>query len=67
MTQASAALSFTGAVKTYGPHRAVDGIDPGIARPAPHRALGAILVLTSWLLVFCSYAVLSYRRSAGTS
>ncbi|WP_030679673.1 ABC transporter permease [Streptomyces cellulosae] len=30
--------------------------------PAP----GAILVLPVWLLVFGSYAVLSYRRSAGT-
>ncbi|MFE0510234.1 ABC transporter permease [Streptomyces sp. NPDC058964] len=31
--------------------------------PAP----GAVLVLVTWLLVFCSYAVLSYRRSAETS
>ncbi|MCF3135194.1 ABC transporter permease [Streptomyces olivochromogenes] len=31
--------------------------------PAP----GAVLVLTSWMLVFCSYAVLSYRRRAGNS
>ncbi|WP_416482175.1 ABC transporter permease [Streptomyces sp. CL12] len=27
---------------------------------------GAIIVLTGWLLVFGSYAVLSYRRAAGT-
>ncbi|MFJ9818130.1 ABC transporter permease [Streptomyces sp. NPDC101151] len=32
-----------------------------------HRpALGAIIVLAFWLLVFGSYAVLSYRRRAGT-
>ncbi|MDO0927950.1 ABC transporter permease [Streptomyces sp. TG1A-8] len=29
-------------------------------------AAGAIIVLTAWLLVFGSYAVLSYRRGAGT-
>ncbi|MEU6576904.1 ABC transporter permease [Streptomyces sp. NPDC046805] len=29
-------------------------------------ALGAVLVLTAWLLVFGSYAVLSYRRSAAS-
>ncbi|MEU6085748.1 ABC transporter permease [Streptomyces sp. NPDC047085] len=29
-------------------------------------ALGAIIVLTMWLLAFGSYAVLSYRRRAGT-
>ena len=28
-------------------------------------AAGAILVLAGWLLVFGSYAVLSYRRNAG--
>jgi ABC-2 type transport system permease protein len=28
-------------------------------------AVGAILVLTAWLLAFGSYAVLSYRRTAG--
>ncbi len=27
---------------------------------------GAIIVLTAWLVVFGSYAVLSYRRRAGT-
>lgn len=29
-------------------------------------ALGAVVVLTAWLLAFGSYAVVSYRRSART-
>jgi hypothetical protein len=29
-------------------------------------ALGAVAVLTAWLLVFGSYAVVSYRRAART-
>lgn len=40
MTQTSAAVSFRGAVKAYGPLRAVDGVDLGIARGETVALLG---------------------------
>lgn len=40
--------------------------EPGTAVADGHApAVGAILVLAVWLLAFGSYAVLSYRRTAG--
>jgi ABC-2 type transport system permease protein len=53
-------------VSAYTPTHGIAQLGTSVATghaPAP----SAILVLTSWMSVFCSYAVLSYRRSAGTS
>lgn len=51
------------AISTYTPTHGYAQLGTTVADGhAP--ALGAILVLTAWLLVFGSYAVLSYRRSA---
>ncbi|MGW7409462.1 ABC transporter permease [Streptomyces sp. NPDC054833] len=53
-------------VSAYTPTHGIAQLGTSVATghaPAP----SAILVLTSWMLVFCSYAVLSYRRRAGTS
>ncbi|MFJ3301991.1 ABC transporter permease [Streptomyces sp. NPDC086549] len=53
-------------MSAYTPTRGMAELGTSVAAghaPAP----GAILVLAFWMLVFCSYAVLSYRRGAGTS
>ncbi|MGI5140450.1 MULTISPECIES: ABC transporter permease [unclassified Streptomyces] len=52
------------AVSAYTPtHRFAE---IGISVAEGHApALGAVVVLTAWLLAFGSYAVLSYRRNAG--
>lgn len=52
------------AVSTYTPTHGFAQLGMSVADGST-PALGAILVLSAWLLAFGSYAVLSYRRSAG--
>lgn len=52
-------------VSAYTPTNRFAELGGAVARGHAPGA-GAVLVLTGWLLVFGSYAVLSYRRRAGT-
>ena len=57
-------MSFAG-VSEYTPNNRFAELGTSVADGrAP--ALGAIAVLTAWLLAFGSYAVLAYRRTGRT-